>query len=226
MFINQFDSISGAYLASTLAQPDPANETRWLVPAFSTDLPLPERARNTWPFFNGTAWELKPDFRGMMLYRQEDGTAAEILAPGIRPEDVGLTSQPRPSDEYHWVEGVWQVDPLVVAAKARASAMAEFDTRMETARRKNFGKNDALALGLLTPAEKGVYKAWSLYQMALTAVVNHPDFPTQCEWPDEPDEAVAAAAGEKEAADEAARIAAHEAQERAIREMVAPTEGA
>jgi len=205
MLIHQYDHASGAYVSSRLADPDPLNEDRWLVPFFSTDSGLPEVSRNTWPFFVDGAWELRPDYRGRMLYRQVDGTAAEILLPGITPEEAGLTTEPRPSDEYHWVDGAWQIDPAVVAARKRTAAMAEFDVRMAKARAENLGKGDAYAANLLSPAEVGVFKAWAEYQMALARVVNDPQFPEVCNWPAEPDVAEAAAKGVADAAAEEAK---------------------
>ena len=49
--------------------------------------------------------------------------------------------------------------------------MAEFERRLEAARKANAGKADAYAAGLLD--DEGVYyfKAWSAYQMALVSVV-------------------------------------------------------
>ncbi|APU00297.1 tail fiber assembly [Ralstonia phage RS-PII-1] len=224
MFIHQYDSGTGAYISSRLADPDP-NSDGWLVPAFSTTAELPARTRHTWPFFNGEAWVLQPDYRGILLYRCDSGTQAEILVPGISPEQAGLTTEPRPSAEYHWVDG-WVLNPEAVAARERAEAMAAFDVRMERARTVNFGKADALAAGLLTPAQKGIFKAWAEYQMALVRVVSSPDFPRECEWPDEPDEAAAAAAGEAEAAAEQARLDAHAEQERKTREAFEAEQGA
>lgn len=211
MLIHQYDSATDAYTSSRLADPDPLNADRWLVPAFSTDTALPDRPRATWPFFLAGTWVLKPDFRGLLLYRQDTGEPAEIMQPGSTPESSGLTDTPRPSGQHKWGGSGWVLDAEAVALKTRADAMAEFDARMETARKKNAGKSDAIAAGLLTPGEIGVFKAWAAYQLALVRVMESAGFPSERGWPDEPDEAAAAAQGEAEAAAEQAARDAHAA---------------
>lgn len=204
MLLHNYDSQTGQYLGSTLAEPDPRNESRWIEPAFSTTAPLPDRPRYTWPFFVDGVWKLLPDYRGMMLYRQAEGAPAEILVAGITPEDAGLTPSPRPSDEYHFVGGEWVVNPEVLAIRERATAMAEFDQRMDLAKAKNAGKADALAAGLLDVGGAALFKAWAAYQVAVVAVVEADSFPAGRVWPPEPDEgAVTAQAYADEAAKQA-----------------------
>ncbi|KVN83418.1 tail fiber assembly protein [Burkholderia ubonensis] len=208
MLVNQYDSITGQYLSSRLADPDPTNPKGWLIPAFSTDVPVPDRPRNTWPFFVNGAWVLKPDYRAITLYSKATGTPTEITIVGIAPEDVGLTEIAPPSSEYKWQDGTgWVLDEAVVIANARAAAMATFDTLMAAARQKNYGKADAQAAGLLSPVEEAIFKAWAAYQWSLAKVVNAPDFPATTDWPALPDEAAIAAQVD---ADERAKVAAAE----------------
>lgn len=100
MLLHQYDSQTGQYLNSFLADPDPLNPGRWLEPAFTTSTPLPERPRLTWPVFRDGLWSLVPDYRTLRLYRKDNGEVAEILVIGITPDDAGLTDVPRPSDEH------------------------------------------------------------------------------------------------------------------------------
>ncbi|TKC83830.1 tail fiber assembly protein [Trinickia terrae] len=218
MFLHQYDSQTGQYLNSFLADPDPLNAGRWLEPAFATSVPLPERPRLTWPVFRDGAWSLVPDYRTLRLYRKDDGDVAEILVIGITPDEAGLTDTPRPSDEHTWSEVTksWAVDPSIVAKRARDAAMAAFEKRRAVAVQKNFGKADAFSAGMMTAAEVAVFKAWAAYQMALVRIVSAPNFPDDVVWPDEPDEAVTIAQAEEAAAavkaqleaDAAARLAA------------------
>ncbi|MFP6558139.1 tail fiber assembly protein [Paraburkholderia sp. B3] len=186
MLIHQYDAETGQYTSSRLADSDPLNLDRWLVPAFSTAAELPARTPLTWPFYINGAWKLLPDYRGRMLHRQDNGQAAEILVAGTTPAENGLTETPRPSDEYTWCEGAWAIDPAVVAEKARAAAMAEFEKRMTYARTMNNGKADAIAVGLLTPEEAYYFRAWSTYQLALVRAIQHEGFPDAVTWPAEP----------------------------------------
>ncbi|CBJ40066.1 putative tail fiber assembly protein homolog (plasmid) [Ralstonia solanacearum CMR15] len=206
MLIHQYDHATAQYIASHLADPDPLNDGRWLIPAFATATPLPERPARTWPFFLDGAWVLRPDHRGQRLYRTDTGEAAEIVAAGIAPEAAGLTPTPRPSDEHRWIDGAWQIDPQIVAQRARDAAMREFDLRMASARQANAGRADAYAAGLLSDAEIAVFKAWAIYQMDLVRVVSAASFPDDVQWPAEPDEAavIEQADGKASAGDAAA----------------------
>jgi len=191
------------------------NLDRWLVPAFSTDIPMPERRRNEWPFFIKGAWVVKPDYRGQMLYRTDTGTAAEILAAGVTLEEAGLTDKPRPSDQYVWSNGEWAIDAAIVAEQKRAAAMQEFETLLGAARAANSGKSDAYAAGLLSPAQAALFRAWANYQLALVRVIDSAEFPDNFAWPVVPDadaiaakvEAAALAKAQADAALESARKA-------------------
>jgi len=186
MLIHQYDATTGQYTSSRLADSDPLNMGRWLVPAFSTTDALPERKHLEWPFWRDGAWKLLPDYRGRMLYRQDNGEAAEILAAGTTPAEHGLTETRRPSDEYAWRDGQWSIDPVVIATKVRAAAMAEFDMRMNRARAMNNGKSDAYAAGLLSVSDAYYFRAWSAYQLDLVRAIQAEGFPETVSWPADP----------------------------------------
>lgn len=186
MLIHQYDAQTGAYISSCLADLDPMNADRWLVPAFSTADELPARAPLTWPFYRDGTWTLLPDYRGRMLYRQDNGEAAEILVAGTTPAENGLAESPRPSNEYTWRDGAWAIDPAIVAQHVRAAAMAEFDMRMAKARAMNTGKADAYAAGLLSREDVYYFRAWSAHQLDLVRVIQDDGFPDAVSWPDEP----------------------------------------
>ncbi|MBR8055661.1 tail fiber assembly protein [Burkholderia vietnamiensis] len=186
MLIHQYDAETGQYISSRLADSDPMNAGRWLVPAFSTADDLPARAQLEWPFYLDGAWKMLPDYRGRMLYRQDNGEPAEILIAGTTPAENGLTEAPRPSDEYTFRDGAWVIDPAIVAQRVRASAMAEFDMRMAHARQMNAGKADAYSAGLLTREESYYFRAWSAYQLDLVRSIQRDGFPDVVEWPAEP----------------------------------------
>ena len=186
MLIHQYDNQSGQYIASRLADEDPRNPGRWLVPAFATPEPLPERLSLTWPFYRTGVWTLLPDWRGRVLYRCADGTAAEILMAGTTPDANGLTEVPRPSDKHIWSDSGWVLDPAAVAAETRSAGMAEFERRLAIARAKNAGKADAYAAGLLNDEEIYYFKAWSAWQMDLVRAIEQETFPDAVVWPDEP----------------------------------------
>lgn len=212
MLCNQYDNLTGQYIVSFLADIDPMNSSRYLVPAFCTLEPLPERAPRTWPFWRNDKWEMLPDFRGVRLYRTDSGSAAEITVAGVTPDDAGLTEVPRPSDAHVWRDGAWAIDEEIVAGKAREVAMNDFFARLEKARQQNIGKADAWVTGRLSDLEAATFHAWAEYQLALVRVVESPSFPAQIAWPDEPDPAAILATVEAERAAKAAREAEEAAQ--------------
>ncbi|MGX6568465.1 phage tail fiber assembly protein [Cupriavidus taiwanensis] len=206
MMIHHYDSHTGQYICSALADPDPRNPNAWLQPAFTTLVPLPERNRYEWPFFRDDAWVMLPDYRGVILYRTESGEPAELGVPGVTPQEAGLTPDPRPSELHRWTAEGWTLDAALVAERTRAAAMAEFDRLMAIAREANAGKADAYAAGLLDAVGTALFKAWSAYQLDLVRVVNSTDFPVVADWPEAPNvEAITAAIEAEEAAKAAAR---------------------
>ncbi|MBR8073929.1 tail fiber assembly protein [Burkholderia cenocepacia] len=187
MLIHNFDAVTGQYLSSCLADPDPMNADRWLIPAFSTPDPLPERPQMTWPFRRNDAWILLPDHRGQVLYRQDNGEPTEIMAAGTTPDELRLTDQRRPSDDHVWRNGEWVIDAARIAEKQRAAAMTEFETRMARARDMNRGKADAFAARRLSREEAYYFLAWTDYQLDLVRVIESERFPDVAEWPAEPE---------------------------------------
>ncbi|MBO1853967.1 tail fiber assembly protein [Burkholderia cenocepacia] len=212
MLCNQYDNLTGQYIVSFLADVDPMNSSRYLVPAFCTLDPLPERAPRTWPFWRNDKWEMLPDYRGVRLYRTESGALAEITVAGVTPDEAGLTEVPRPSDAHVWRNGAWTIDETIVAERVRESAMNDFFARLEKARKQNLGKSDARVTGRLSDLEAAMFDAWTDYQIALVRVVESPSFPAQIAWPDEPDPAAILATVEAERAAKAARDAEEAAQ--------------
>ncbi|WP_412526944.1 tail fiber assembly protein [Burkholderia lata] len=187
MLIHNFDAVTGQYLSSRLADLDPMNPDRWLIPAFSTPDPLPERPPMTWPVRRDDAWVLLPDYRGRILYRQDNGEPTEIMAVGTTPDDLHLTDKRRPSGDHVWRDGEWALDPARVADKQRAAAMAEFETRMARARATNRGKADAFAARRLSREETYYFLAWTDYQLDLVRVIESERFPAEAAWPPEPE---------------------------------------
>ncbi|MBB5469163.1 hypothetical protein HDG32_005310 [Paraburkholderia sp. CI2] len=186
MLIHQYDAATGAYVSSGLADVDPRNEDRWLLPAFSTIDSLPDRAPRTWPFYRDGAWVLLPDHRGRMLYRTDNGEPTEIVAPGITPADLNLTDNPRPSLRHTWIDGEWAVSPELIAQEKHDAMIADFERLMARARNENAGKADALAAGLLDDEQTYYFKAWSAYQMALVRALKTAASPDDVQWPDTP----------------------------------------
>ena len=186
MLIHHYSSQTGEYLSSGQPDADPRNPERWLVPSWATFDEPPARTPTTWPFYRDNAWTLLPDFRGRLCYRTDTGEPVEIATAGKTPDELGLTTEPQPSPRHAWINGAWAVPAALLEREKRDAAMAEFERRLEAARKANAGKADAYAAGLLD--DEGVYyfKAWSAYQMALVSVVQADTFPDAVTWPTTP----------------------------------------
>ncbi|MBR8322237.1 MULTISPECIES: tail fiber assembly protein [Burkholderia cepacia complex] len=186
MLIHHYSQSTGEYLSSGQPDADPRNPERWLVPAWATLDAPPPRTPTTWPFYRDDAWTLLPDFRGRLCYRTDTGEAVEIATAGKTPDELGLTTEPRPSPRHAWIDGAWAVPAELLEREKRDAAIAEFEQRLATARKANAGKADAYAAGLLD--DEGIYyfKAWSAYQMALVRVIQADTFPDAIEWPATP----------------------------------------
>ncbi|WP_052494494.1 tail fiber assembly protein [Cupriavidus basilensis] len=186
MLLHHFDSETGQYLSSTLAEADPRNQDRWLQPAFTTPDALPDRTRYTWPVRRADAWVLVPDYRGVLAYRQDTGEAVEVIQIGKTLADLGLADTPRPSSDYSWEAGGWALNSTLVDTRLRAEALAEMERRVIQARQMTAGKADAFAAGLLSDAEVASFKAWAAYQLAVAKVVDQAGYPASIVWPDPP----------------------------------------
>lgn len=186
MLIHHYNASSGEYMSSGQPDPDPRNDGRWLIPAFATFDEPPPRTPTSWPFYRNGTWGLRPDYRGRVCYRTDTGEPVEIAIAGKTPADLGLTTEPRPSERHAWIDGAWAVPPELLAREKRDAAMAEFERRLAIARRENLGKADAYAAGQLTEEQVYYFKAWSAYQIALVAAIEAETFPDAVTWPNEP----------------------------------------
>ncbi|MBJ9664439.1 tail fiber assembly protein [Burkholderia gladioli] len=186
MLIHHYSSSTGEYLSSGQPDADPRNDGRWLIPANATLDAPPERTPTSWPFYRDGAWFLLPDYRGRICYRTDTGEPVEISVAGKTPDELGLTTEPRPSPRHAWVDGAWVVPASVIAAEQQAAAQQTFDMLMAKARKANEGKADAYAAGQLD--DEGIYyfKAWAAYQMALVSAFEGASSPDAIAWPSQP----------------------------------------
>ncbi|VWC00259.1 phage tail fiber assembly protein [Burkholderia pseudomultivorans] len=186
MLIHHYSPSTGEYLSSGQPDADPRNDERWLIPASATLDAPPPRTPTTWPFYRDGAWFLLPDFRGRLCYRTDTGEPVEIAVAGKTPDDLGLTTEPRPSSRHAWIDGTWAVPPELIERETLEAAMAEFERLMDIARRANAGKADAYAAGLLDDEAAYYFKSWSAYQMALVSAISAETFPDAIAWPATP----------------------------------------
>lgn len=76
-----YDTVSGEFLGSSVADADPMNAGQYLMPAFCTRAQPPEAAANEKAVWQDGAWVLVPDWRGH-VYWLPDGTRGQVIGLG------------------------------------------------------------------------------------------------------------------------------------------------
>jgi len=73
MKIHNYHKLTGEYLSTVDARPDPLEMGQFLTPANATDVDLPTSQANKAPVFNGTGWDMVDDYRGEKYYDKTTG---------------------------------------------------------------------------------------------------------------------------------------------------------
>ncbi len=132
---------TGEYLGQAAANVSPREEDVLLVPAFAALKAPPavgERqcacyldATGQVPAdYQGGAWQVVADWRGVPLWDKQSGAECWISKPGQVPEEIGATDLPCPSAAYRWQGDDWRPDSELqtqLAAQAAASKLAEIN---------------------------------------------------------------------------------------------------
>lgn len=137
MQIHNYDPTNRVYLRTSDAQIDPLEsqafgEDRYLIPAYSTDKPLPPVGANEVAVFDPAAdnWTIQPDHRGQTYYRNADGQAVKITEIG--PIAADLTSQEPPCPNCSWDEiAGWVPDIDKLSEAKREELKAACRTEIE-----------------------------------------------------------------------------------------------
>lgn len=97
MIIYHFNKQTGELIGASDAKLDP-REGQPLVPAFATLTAPPQTGVNEVAVFNGSTWEIYPDYRGDE-YWLEDRTHVIITEIGVEPPSDSLSGDPGPTIE-------------------------------------------------------------------------------------------------------------------------------
>lgn len=112
MKIYTYDQHSGEFISSDEADKSPLEDGVYLVPAWATTIEPPEYgSRETCIFENGN-WTVKPDWRGVELFKSSDGTPTTIKEIGVTPIDIEATEiNPPPGWLFKIFDGItWVFD--------------------------------------------------------------------------------------------------------------------
>lgn len=123
--VYNFHPLTKCFVSETLADTSPLEPNVVLVPAFATTIKPPVTSARETAVFVGASWFVKPDWRGVTLYKTADGTVTAITQVNVTPASVSATDIAPPSPEHSWVNGAWAPDTLKLQAKfARLKADA------------------------------------------------------------------------------------------------------
>lgn len=127
--------VTGEYLGTSFADPDPLDADNWLVPSHA-HLDAPPMAQAGHAVVRSDAgWSLQPDHRGK-VYSTTTGAIQEHAELGPLPE--GLTTLPPPSIDHSWSGSAWEFDPVLQETNRQAlttSLCQQIDATADTARR-------------------------------------------------------------------------------------------
>lgn len=181
--VYQSNPITGEYIGQSYADPDPLDESNWLIPgmAFTEAPPKPEKgfAAVHVPS-EKSVWSLLQDLRGI-VYRTDTGQPEEWDKFG--PLAEGLT-QEAPSTPYHvWVDGSWKLDAVAEEEALKLKALSTRDGLLREAATRIAPLQDAVDLGDASVGEEAELKNWKQYRVALNRVQQQTGFPTTIDWP-------------------------------------------
>jgi hypothetical protein len=98
MKIYNLDPETNEYIGSDTAQRDPLEPHKWLIPAYAVTVSPPLTSENQVAVWDGTGWQITPDFRGMNYWLGRD--KKETMKPlGALPEGATLEEPPMTPEE-------------------------------------------------------------------------------------------------------------------------------
>ena len=102
------------YIGESFADPSPLDPPGvWLIPAYATDVSLPDYSAGTIPVFDGTEWKVVTDNRGIWY---NTSTSQAYLVTNPQEEQPNSTRiQPpsiEPNQKLSWSNGQWVVEDI------------------------------------------------------------------------------------------------------------------
>jgi hypothetical protein len=116
------------FIGAGVADKSPLEPDVFLVPMFATDIEPPTPATHEVAVFEKKKWKLKPDWRGVSLYKMTDGSPISIDKIGVVPAEIEATDLPPDSALHSWIEGAWVLDQLKVDEQLRTAKTQALDT--------------------------------------------------------------------------------------------------
>jgi len=112
-----FNSQTRELIGSAVADESPLEPGKYLMPTDATNIEPPEFGKKEIAVFVNNVWQVKPDWRGVQLFKTADGALTSITEIGVAPSDIDATEIPQPDETYSWGKGKWVIDKVKVAKK-------------------------------------------------------------------------------------------------------------
>ncbi|ARB29969.1 tail fiber assembly protein [Pseudomonas tolaasii] len=184
--IYQAHPVTGEFMGTAVADPDPMVAGSWLIPAMA----LRDAPPHAEPGFAAIhvkgaaeAWTLVPDWRGT-VYRTDTGEQIQWQQLGELPAE--LTPLERPGADHIWDGTTWRLDE---AAKITQSAEAERqwrDTQIDSAKWLRERHRDESDLKRATTLTQAQFAQLLAYLQQLRDWPQSPDFPASASRPIRP----------------------------------------
>lgn len=171
---------TGESLGKAAANVSPREEDVLLVPAFAAPEAPPvvgdrqcacylDAAGQVPADYQAGAWQIVPDWRGVLLWSMASGDVVAITLPNVLPADIGATAEVRPGVAHVWRDGEWVADAALQRQQLEDLAARQLVT-------VNAGA--ALALSLLSAAyPDGEVQSWAQQTREADALVADPRVP-------------------------------------------------
>lgn len=155
--VYKYDKATGEFLGEYIAQPNPKEAGKHLIPTRCVEVAPPAAGENETAVWNGEAWTLVEDHRGTVRYSTVDGSKISVEDLGPLPADSADTA---PAEFEKWDEqsGAWVIDQpaldvaIISALKAarieewhKATITLETETDANGAVLKAKSRDDILA---------------------------------------------------------------------------------
>lgn len=164
LVIYHADGLTGEFIGSGYADPDPMEPGNWLIPARAYREKPPETEERKVAVWGENGWELVFDFRGQ-VYSIEDGAAVQHHSLGELP--YGLTVDAKPGVDYVWLNGEWSLDKSAQDARSLADARAWRDDEIESLRWLRERHREEVELGVSSTLTAEQYVELLTYVQAL-----------------------------------------------------------
>lgn len=159
-------SLTGEYLSTAQADPDPLQPGQHLIPAHATTTAPPEIPDGSIARWTGAAWELVEDHRGEVVYCIDTAQKVTITDLGCRPESM-TTLVPPEYPIWDAEAKSWTTDTAARDMDLAISKRSERDQMIDECQWMINRHKDEVELSMSTSLSSGQYGELLSYRQAL-----------------------------------------------------------